>query len=79
MSENEFTMTFLRRQNDPLWKEVMLVQTNVKAKVGIGKIINIKFYAPVPDEKNRRRELCYDFDRLGEDFDLDDEEMCHKQ
>ena len=32
MSENEFTLTFLRRQNDPLWKEVMFVQTNIKAK-----------------------------------------------
>lgn len=40
LNENQFTFTFLKRQNDPIWKELMLVQTNVRSKIGIGKILS---------------------------------------
>ena len=38
-----FTSVFLTRQNDPFWTKVSYVQTNIKSKIGLGKIINYKF------------------------------------
>jgi hypothetical protein len=73
LNETQFTKTFLKRQNDPIWKELMLVQTNIKAKIGMGKIISLKFYAPII-ESNQSTSIEYDYERIGEDFELDAEE-----
>jgi len=77
-SETQFTITFLKRQNDQIWKELMVVQTNIKAKIGIGKILNITFYAPILSE-DQEEPIEYDFNRMGEDSELDQQEICHKQ
>jgi hypothetical protein len=38
---------FLKRQNDIYWKTIKYVQTNIKAWVGIGEPIHIRFYADI--------------------------------
>ena len=44
-SDSEFMNIFLKRTNDPYWQKIDYVQTNIKAKIGIGKPIYIDFYA----------------------------------
>ena len=45
---------FLWWQNDKFWRQVWYVQANIKAKIGIGKPIYLKFYANLddPDAEN---------------------------
>ena len=50
MGDPLFMSTFLKRQNDPYWKEVRYVQTNIKAKIGIGSPTYIWYYAPYNKE-----------------------------
>lgn len=46
LSDPTFMSTFLKRQNDPYWKDLRYVQTNIKAKLGIGTPYYIQYYAP---------------------------------
>lgn len=78
LCENEFTSTFLKRQNSNIWKEIMVTQTNVKSKIGIGRLLTIKFFAPI-SSKDTKSAIKYDFERMGDDYDLKEEEFCHKQ
>jgi hypothetical protein len=36
---------FLKRQNDPIWKTVSYIQSNVKAEVGIGEQVHFYYNA----------------------------------
>lgn len=74
LNENQFTFTFLKRQNDQIWNELMVVQTNIKAKLGTGRKIQIKFYAPIIDF-NSSEPIYYDYERMGDDYDIDEEEF----
>lgn len=47
LNENELSSIFLQGQNKPYWRDVIIVQTNVKSKIGTGKLINIKYFAPI--------------------------------
>lgn len=44
---NEFLQEFQRRQNDPWWTTIECIQSCVPAKIGIGQLINIEFFAPL--------------------------------
>ena len=70
---------FLQRNNDPFWKTVDYVQTNIKSQVGIGTPIVIKFYADL-ENKNDDNRLIYDHERFGEDHEIENELIyCLKQ
>mmetsp|Transcript_36979 Transcript_36979/g.35688 ORF Transcript_36979/g.35688 Transcript_36979/m.35688 type:complete len:112 (+) Transcript_36979:581-916(+) len=47
VNDTGFMNTFHRRANDDYWKSVRCIQTNIKSKIGCGKPIIIKFYAPI--------------------------------
>jgi hypothetical protein len=49
LSDSDFLNIFLKRTNDPYWKKIDYVQTNIKAKIGLGKPIFIDFYADFDD------------------------------
>ena len=51
LKEDELINQFQKRLNDPFWKRVELVQTCVKAKIGVGKPIFVHYFAPM-DESN---------------------------
>ena len=69
VNETGFMNTFQRRRNDPFWKTVSCVQTNIKSKTGCGKPYIIKFYAPLnPDDPES--EVEFDYKNVGEDADL---------
>ena len=51
------------------WAKVLYLQTCVKSKKGIGKQINVRFYAPV-DFSTPEDEIKYNFRDIGEDTDL---------
>lgn len=57
--------TFLKRQNDKYWLNLQYVQTNVKAKIGIGKPIYIRFYANY-DKTHPELPINFDFDQFDE-------------
>lgn len=72
---------FLLRNNDPFWKTLDYLQANVKAQVGLGIPIVIKFYADLnskhPDHLDR---IHYDYQKFGEDAEIKDEFVyCLKQ
>lgn len=67
VNEKQFTKIFLLRNNDPYWRTVDYVQTNVKAKIGIGIPIVIKFYADLEEDPNNLHRLTYDYKKYGED------------
>jgi hypothetical protein len=74
--------TFQYRATHDYWHSVIYIQTNVKAKIGTGTPILVKFYAPLNlDDINE--EIVYDFKSLGQDRDLvlsgDDYTYCLKQ
>ena len=50
VNESSFINIFLTRPNDMFWKTVLCILTNVKAKIGCGKPIIVKFYAPLNGE-----------------------------
>ena len=57
------------------------IQTNVKAKIGCGSPITVKFYAHI-DREDHDATISYDFREIGEDVDLirhDEEAYCLKQ
>ena len=60
-NEKQFINTFLLRNNDPYWRTVDYVQTNVKAKIGIGIPIVIKFYADLDDNSMNNHRILYDY------------------
>lgn len=83
-NEKQFTNVFLLRNNDPFWKTLDYLQANVKAQVGLGTPIVIKFYADLssvhPDHPDR---LHYDYTKFGEDADITNEfvyclKLCYK-
>ena len=67
--------TFLKRQNDKYWLNLQYVQTNVKAKIGIGKPIYIRFYANY-DKTHPELPINFDFDQFDEK--MSKEEYCLK-
>lgn len=72
-NEKQFMNVFLLRNNDPFWKTLDYIQANVKAQVGLGIPIVIKFYADLeskhPDNPQR---LHYDYEKYGEDSEIKD-------
>lgn len=83
-NEKQFTNVFLLRNNDPFWQALDYMQSNVKAQVGLGTPIIIKFYADLgskhPEHPDR---LHYNFSKFGEDREITDEfvyclKLCYK-
>jgi hypothetical protein len=66
VNDTGFMNTFLKRANDDFWKQISCIQTNIKAKIGCGAPIIIKFYAPL-DSEDPETEIVYDYKSLGED------------
>lgn len=72
---------FTKRANDDFWKTISCIQTNVKAQIGCGTPIIVRFYAPL-DREDPGKQIEYDFRSLGEDEDLiknDEQKYCLKQ
>lgn len=69
VNEKQFTNLFLQRNNDPYWKNVDYVQTNVKSKFGIGIPIVIKFYADLQNRSEDNNRLIYDYQKYTADLD----------
>lgn len=61
INEKQFINYFLLRNNDPYWRTVDYVQTNVKAKIGVGIPIVIKFYADLDDNPINNHRILYDY------------------
>ena len=71
---------FLLRNNDPFWKTVDYIQTNVKSQVGLGTPIVIKFYADLAKDPENPERIKYDLEQFPEDEDIKDELVyCLKQ
>ena len=64
-----FMSIFLKRQNDKYWNKIEYVQTNLKARIGIGKPIFIRFYANY-SLTHPELPIHYDFDSFGPDNQL---------
>lgn len=47
---NGLTYIFQKKANDNFWKTVNSIQTNIKAKIGCGYPITVKFYAHINKE-----------------------------
>jgi hypothetical protein len=78
---NGLTYIFQKKANDNFWKTVNNIQTNIKAKIGCGSPITVKFYAHI-NREDIDSTIEYDFRALGEDVDLirnDEETYCLKQ
>jgi len=67
VNDTGFMNIFHLRAHNEYWKTVRCIQTNIKSKLGCGKPIIIKFYAPI-DPQNPHQEIQYDFKALGEDL-----------
>ena len=79
VNENQFLKIFLLRNNDPFWKTIDYVQTNVKSQVGIGTPIVIKFYADL-EPKNKDNRLSYNHSKFGKESEIKNELIyCLKQ
>lgn len=83
INEKQFINIFLLRNNDPYWKTVDYVQTNVKCQVGLGTPIVIKFYADLEQDPENPQRLKYDFEKYGEDKFIKNEliyclKLCYK-
>ena len=62
-------LIFQRKAIDCFWKGVNNIQTNVKAKIGCGSPITVKFYAHI-DKNDNEASIEYNFKAIGEDIDL---------
>lgn len=69
VNETGFMSTFHKRANDDYWKSVSSIQTNLKAKLGCGQPIIIKYYAPL-DYEEPEAEIEFAYRQLGEDEEL---------
>ncbi len=76
VNETGFMNTFQRRQNDPYWNTIHMIQTNIKSKTGCGKPFIIKFYAPL-DPEDPEGEVDFDYKSVGDDEDLLSDEEFH--
>ena len=54
-SDSEFLNIFLKRTNDPYWQKIDYIQTNIKAKIGIGEAIFVDFYADLSHRNSFRK------------------------
>lgn len=61
-SDSEFLNIFLKRQNDPYWTQIDYVQTNIRAKIGIGQPIFIEFYADLQNINKFAKKYECEFD-----------------
>jgi hypothetical protein len=60
-----------KSRSDLLWRLVDYIQTCVKDPIGIGKPINIHFYAPINENNfTSQSEINYDFNYYGDDLVL---------
>lgn len=73
INETQFIKMFLLRNNDPFWRTVDYIQTNVKSQVGLGTPIVIKFYADLAQDPENPGKLKYDLEQFPEDEDIKDE------
>lgn len=80
-NEKQFMNVFLLRNNDPFWTTLDYLQANVKAQVGLGIPIVIKFYADLRSTHPEHQErIHYDFEKFGDDSEIKDEFVyCLKQ
>lgn len=81
MSENEFLKVMSRRPNDEYWKGIEYIQTCIKAKLGIGKSIQIDYY-PKLNKRNPSHYIHYNFRKFKSDQYLminSPKEYCLKQ
>ena len=81
VSDTGLMSVFTKRANDDFWKTISCIQTNVKAQIGCGTPIIVRFYAPL-DREDPGKQIEYDFRSLGEDEDLiknDEQRYCLKQ
>ena len=69
VNDTGFMTTFHKRANDDYWKTVSSIQTNIKARLGCGQPIIIKYYAPL-DLEDPEAEIEFAYRSLGEDEDL---------
>ena len=64
------------------WRGLYYIQNIVKSKIGCGSPIEVNYFASV-DLKNPLKDLTYEYNHLGDDFDLlkngDEETYCLKQ
>lgn len=71
--EKQLINTFLLRNNDPYWRTIDYIQTNVKCQIGLGVPITIKFFADLTPDPHLPSRLLYDFNQFGEDAAITDE------
>lgn len=73
LNEKQFINYFLLRNNDPFWLKVDYIQANVKAQVGLGTPIVIKFYADLGQDPEHPEGIKYDYERFGADKEIKNE------
>lgn len=69
VSDSGLMTVFQRRANDDYWKTLNYIQTNVKAQIGCGTPIIVRFFAPI-DENKTEATIDYNYQEFGEDEDL---------
>ena len=68
LSDSEFLSLFQKKLNakDFNWRTVEYIQTCVKDTIGIGKQINVHFFAPIDDSSRQKAQGEIPFDRFKE-------------
>ena len=67
LKEDEFIYAFQKRLNDEYWNKVLLVQTCVKSKLGVGKPIFVHYYAPL-NQDNPAEKIDYSLKNYWDKF-----------
>ena len=69
VSDSGLMQVFHKRASDDFWKSVNCIQTNIRAKIGCGFPIIVKFYSPV-SHSDPSSEIHFDFQQFGDDREL---------
>ena len=69
-TELEFATMFDKRNTN--WREIEYVQSCVKDPIGIGKHLQVHFYAPINEttEATAKAEVCYDYSGMEEELHM---------
>jgi len=65
---------FLKELDDPIWNELIIVQTEIKSQTRIINKKLIKFYAPIMIN-SKDEPIKYDYNRMGKRKDITEEEV----
>lgn len=82
VGDNGLMYILNKKQNDPIWKNVDYIQTNIKVKLGCGFPFIIHFFARIEGDLTPETEITYDYKQFGEDVVLmqsNQERYCLKQ